>query len=65
MQTRQSGFMSTMVGVDCRDWVVALWTDQAWARAAQGGPILYSGPIADLPADVLSELVERGFVVEV
>ncbi len=63
MQTRQSGFMSTMVGVDCRDWMVGLWGDHAQARESQGGPVLYDGPIAGLPADVLGELVERGFVV--
>lgn len=62
MEKQKSGFMHATVHTDRTNLFVGLWGSHAQTRSADGGPIIYDGPIDGLPADVINELLERGFI---
>lgn len=63
--TKMSGFMCTEVCTDKTNLYVWLSRGNAQTRSIDGGPILYDGPIDGLPAEVLSELIERELIKRV
>lgn len=60
--TKKSGFMHMEVCTDRTNLYVGLSGGHAQTRSMDGGAILYDGPIDGLPADVIEELLERGFI---
>ncbi len=63
--TKKTGLMHMEVCTDRTNLHVGLWGGHAQTRSMDGGAILYDGPIYGLPAEVIEELLERGFIKKI